>query len=197
MIPIARRRLFSESKANCKISLDEQVVERDAFDKGIEVLRIAGQALSGRRQALVEELVVALVGVGPDLDQQLAQVLGVSAHDLVPPPVEENGVTRLVDHLRRQEDLDLGRRGGPDEWRQRRRDALLAVEEQAVRPQSRFAIHVFGVEPVLAIEGEIEIADSPLLVLPPPVQVHVAGHVLDASVDEGEDVVDPDVAELL
>ena len=106
-------------------------------------------------------------------------------------------MTRLVDHLRRQEDLDLRRWGGPDEWCERRCDPLLAVEEQAVRPQGRLAIHVFGVEPVLAIEREIEVADGPLLRLPPPVQVHVAGHVLDAAVDEGEDIVDPDVAELL
>src|SRR6266576_1815408 len=66
-----------------------------------------------------------------------------------------------------------------------------------MRPERRFAIHLAGVQPVLAVEREVEVADRPLLGLPAPVQVHVAGHLLDAAVDERKDVVDPDVAQLL
>src|SRR5207302_4907541 len=72
-----------------------------------------------------------------------------------------------------------------------------AVEKEAVRPEGRLLFEVGGLEPVLTVEAEVDVRDRPLLRLPPAVEVHVAGHVLDAAIDEGEDVVDPDVAELL
>src|SRR3984893_4513437 len=143
--------------------LDNYVVQRDPLDECIDVLWIVRQALGGGGEAVVEELVVALVGVGANLGQEGGQVLRVSAHHLVPPAVEEHGVPRLVDHLRGKEDLDFRRGCGPHEGRKRRRDPLLAVEEETVRPECCLLILLGCVEPVLPIEREIEVTDGPLL----------------------------------
>src|SRR5207237_2023682 len=176
--------------------LDDDVVERHTLDERVEVLGIARQPLGGGGQAVIEEAVVTLVGLGPDLLEQLRHVARVGAGDVAPPLLEEDGVPGLVDHLGRQEDLDLGGRRGPDEGGEGGGDALLAVEEETVRPQRRLLLELGGLEPVLAVEAEVDVADRPLLRLPAPVEVHVAGHVLDPAVDEGKDVVDPDVPQL-
>ncbi len=84
----------------------------------------------------------------------------------------------------------------PNEWRKRRRDPLFAVEEEAVRPERRLPILLGRFEPVLPVKREVEVADSPLLRLPAPVEVHVAGHVLDPAIYEGQDVIDTDVTQL-
>src|SRR6267378_3410492 len=76
--------------------LDDDVIERDALNEGLDVFWVARQTLRGRGQPVVEELVVALAGVRPDLLQQLGEVLGVGAHHLAPPTLEEHGVPRLV-----------------------------------------------------------------------------------------------------
>src|SRR5438477_12631385 len=60
--------------------LDDDVIERDALDESIDVFRVAREALRSCRQSVVEELVVALVGVWPNLLQKLGEVLVVSAH---------------------------------------------------------------------------------------------------------------------
>src|SRR5439155_4008796 len=107
------------------------------------------------------------------------------------------GVASLVYHLGGDEDLALWRRCRPDEWRQGCCHALLTVEKEAMRPQGRLPVEVGRLQPVLPVEAEVDVGDRPLLRLPPAVEVHVAGHVFDATIDEGEDVIDPDVAELL
>ena len=69
--------------------LHDDVVDRHPFDESVEVSRVARHALRGRGEAFVEERVVALVGVGPDLRKQFLQILGFGANDLAPPSVEE------------------------------------------------------------------------------------------------------------
>ena len=118
------------------------MIESDAFDESVEVLRVAGQALSRRGQPLIEKDVVALVGLGPDLGQQLAQAPGAGAHDVVPPTLEEDRVPRLVHHLGRKEDFDLGRGGRPYKRRQGGRDAFLAVEEEPMGPEGRLPVQL-------------------------------------------------------
>ena len=100
----------------------------------------------------------------------------------------------FVDHLGRQKDLHLRSRRGPDERREGRRDSLLAVEEEPVRPERRLSVELTGFQPILSVEAEVEVGNGPLLRLPAPVQVHIAGHVLDPAIDERQDVVDPDIA---
>src|SRR5205807_7556824 len=76
-------------------------------------------------------------------------------------------------------------------------DSLLAVEEEPVRPKRRLSVELTGFQPILSVEAEVEVGNRPLLGLPTPVEVHVARHVLDPTIDEGQDVVDPDLAQLL
>jgi len=79
----------------------------------------------GRRKACCN-----LVGVGPDLGQQLSQALRFGPDHLLPPTLEEHRVPGLVDHLGREEDLDLGCGRGPHERRECGGDALLSMKNQ-------------------------------------------------------------------
>ena len=81
--------------------LDHDVVQRHPLDESVEILRVAGQPLGGGGEPLIEEGVVALVRLGPDLSEQLGQVFGLGTHDVMPPALEEHCVARLIDHLSR------------------------------------------------------------------------------------------------
>ena len=122
--------------------LDDDVIQGHALYERVEVLGVTGQALSRRGQPLIKEDVVTLVRLGPDLGQQLSQALGAGAYDVVPPPLEENGVPRLVHHLGGKKDLDLWSGRRPYERGKGRSHPLLAVEEKAVGPEGRLPVQL-------------------------------------------------------
>ena len=124
-------------------------------------------------QRIVEEEVPGAEHPVLDLVQPRAEAAGLEAHHLARPAVEEDGVAHLVDELGGEEGLDLPAWRREQERRQVRGDPLLP-DVEAADAEGGVPLRLPGADqPMLAVDGEVELVRAPVLSLPEGVELLV------------------------
>src|SRR5687768_3615901 len=130
-------------------SLDHEVVHRHRLREVTDVTWVLSQLRGDVLQVHIEERTEARPHPLPGRTEPARQVAVTRSYDLLEPPVEEDGVSRLVHALSREKDLLLQLGGRRDVRGQRGGYPLLGDVEGRERPEQSLLDISTQCEPVL------------------------------------------------